>query len=73
MQDLERNFIKLVDDFIMNSKDMETLEEIGQLDREARLLGLSFYDMYCVVLQNVAGHQNLVSRFRLYTKTRGST
>lgn len=73
MQDLERNFIKLVDDFIMNSKDMEILEEIGQLDREARLLGLSFYDMYCVVLQNVAGHQNLVSRFRLYTKTRGST
>ena len=73
MQDLERDFIKLVDDFVMNTKDLETIEEIKQLDREARLLGISFYDMYCVVLQNVAGHQNLVARFRLYTKTRGST
>lgn len=72
MQDLERDFIKLVDDFVMNSKEAEILDEIGQLDREARLLGISFYDMYCVVLQNVAGHQNLVSRFRLYAKTRKS-
>ena len=70
MTDLERDFIKLVDDFVINSQDAEILEEIGQLDKEARLLGISFYDMYCVVLQNVAGHQNLVSRFRLYMKTK---
>ena len=73
MLELERDFIKLVDDFVMNSKEAEILDEIGQLDLEARLLGISFYDMYCVVLQNVAGHQNLVSRFRLYVKTRKST
>ena len=72
MLELERDFIKLVDDFVINSKEAEILDEIGQLDREARLLGISFYDMYCVVLQNVAGHQNLVSRFRLYVKTRKS-
>ena len=72
MPELERDFIKLVDDFVINSKEAEILDEIGQLDREARLLGISFYDMYCVVLQNVAGHQNLVSRFRLYAKTRKS-
>ena len=72
MPELERDFIKLVDDFVINSKEVEILDEIGQLDREARLLGISFYDMYCVVLQNVAGHQNLVSRFRLYAKTRKS-
>ena len=72
MTDLERDFIKLVDDFVINSRDAEILEEIGQLDKEARLLGISFYDMYCVVLQNVAGHQNLVSRFRLYMKTKKS-
>ena len=72
MTDLEQDFIKLVDDFVINSQDAEILEEIGQLDKEARLLGISFYDMYCVVLQNVAGHQNLVSRFRLYMKTKKS-
>ena len=72
MPELERDFIKLVDDFVINSKEAEILDEIGQLDREARLLGISFYDMYCVVLQNVAGHQNLISRFRLYAKTRKS-
>ncbi|MGI0081749.1 MAG: hypothetical protein ACREAF_03385 [Nitrosopumilaceae archaeon] len=70
MTELERDFIKLVDDFVISSTDAEILEEIGNLDREARVLGISFYDMYCVVLQNVAGHQNLVSRFRLYMKTK---
>ncbi len=72
MVDLERDFIKLVDDFVVQSTDQEILDEIGQLDKEARLLGISFYDMYCVVLQDVAGHQNLVSRFRLYMKTKKS-
>jgi len=72
MTELERDFIKLVDDFVVQSTDQEILDEIGQLDKEARLLGISFYDMYCVVLQDVAGHQNLVSRFRLYMKTKKS-
>lgn len=70
MTELERDFIKLVDDFVVQSTEPEILDEIGQLDREARLLGISFYDMYCVVLQDVAGHQNLVSRFTLYMKTK---
>ncbi len=72
MTELERDFIKLVDDFVVQSTDPEILDEIGQLDKEAGLLGISFYDMYCVVLQDVAGHQNLVSRFRLYMKTKKS-
>ena len=72
MVELERDFIKLVDDFVIQSTDSEILDEIGQLDKEAGLLGISFYDMYCVVLQDVAGHQNLVSRFRLYMKTKKS-
>jgi hypothetical protein len=59
-----------VDDFVINSKDPEIIEEIGQLDKEAQLLGISFYDMYCIVLQNVAGHQNLISRFQVYMKTK---
>ncbi|HLA22729.1 MAG TPA: hypothetical protein VJZ17_04750 [Nitrosopumilaceae archaeon] len=70
MTELEQDFIKLVDDFVVQSTEPEILDEIGQLDREARLLGISFYDMYCVVLQDVAGHQNLVSRFKLYMKTK---
>ena len=72
MTELERDFIKLVDDFVINTKDPEVIEEIGQLDRDARLLGISFYDMYCVTLQNVAGHQNLVSRFQVFMKTKKS-
>ena len=72
MTELERDFIKLVDDFVINTKDPEVIEEIGQLDREARLLGISFYDMYCVTLQNVAGHQNLVSRFQVFMKKKKS-
>lgn len=70
MTELERDFIKLVDEFVINSTDTDILEEIGKLDMEARLLGISFYDMYCVVLQDVAGHQNLVSQFKIYTQSR---
>ena len=70
MIELERDFIKLVDDFVINSTDAEILEEIGKLDTEARLLGISFYDMYCVILQDVAGHQNLVSNFKNYAQSR---
>jgi hypothetical protein len=66
MIETEDSFIKLVDEFVLVSKEPEVLEEIGQLDREARLLGITFYDMYCVVLQDVAGHQNLVSQFKIF-------
>ena len=72
MTELERDFIKLVDDFVINSTDADILEEIGKLDVEAQLLGISFYDMYCVVLQDVAGHQNLVSRFKIYMQSKKS-
>jgi len=63
---MEDDFIKLVDEFVLVSKEPAVLEEISQLDLEARLLGITFYDMYCVVLQDVAGHQNLVSRFKIF-------
>ncbi|TSA19241.1 MAG: hypothetical protein D4R72_00075 [Nitrosopumilales archaeon] len=66
MTETEDSFIKLVDEFVLVSKEPEVLEEIGQLDREARLLGITFYDMYCVVLQDVAGHQNLISQFKIF-------
>lgn len=70
MIELERDFIKLVDEFVINSTDADILKEIGILDLEARLLGISFYDMYCVVLQDIAGHQNLVSQFKIYMQSR---
>ena len=70
MIELERDFIKLVDEFVINSTNKEILEEIEKLDMEARLLGISFYDMYCVVLQDVAGHQNLVSKFKIFTQSK---
>lgn len=73
MYELERDFIRLVDDFVINSKEKVILEEIGQIDTEARLLGLSFYDMYCVTLQSVSSHQNLVSRFRSYLQNKKSS
>ncbi len=66
MSEMEDDFIKLVDEFVLVSKEPAVLEEISQLDMEARLLGITFYDMYCVVLQDVAGHQNLVSRFKIF-------
>jgi hypothetical protein len=70
MTELERDFIKLVDEFVINSTDEDILREINKLDMESRLLGISFYDMYCVMLQDVAGHQNLVSKFKVYTQSR---
>jgi len=70
MTELERDFIKHVDEFVINSTDAEILEEIGKLDMEARLLGISFYDMYCVILQDISGHQNLVSQFKIYMQSR---
>ena len=69
---MEDDFIKLVDEFVLVSKEPAVLEEISQLDLEARLLGITFYDMYCVVLQDVAGHQNLVSRFKIFMNEKKS-
>ena len=66
MTEWEQEFIRLVDNFVMDTKDPKLLEEISQLDQESRLLGISFYDMYSVVLQDVKGHQTLVSEFKTY-------
>jgi len=66
MTEMETSFMRLVDEFVLVSMDQEVLEEIANLDKEARLLGITFYDMYCVILQDVAGHQNLVSRFKMF-------
>ena len=66
MTQREEDFIRLVDSFVAETKDPKILDEISQLDRESRLLGISFYDMYCVVLQDVKGHQNLVAEFKTY-------
>ena len=67
---LAEDFVRIVDNFIIECTDQEMLDEIAQIDREARLLYISFYDMYCVVLQNVAGHQKLVSTFRTYLRNK---
>ena len=66
MTEWEDDFIRLVDSFVVETKDPKILEEISQLDRESRLLGISFYDMYCVVLQDLKGHQSLVAEFKTF-------
>jgi hypothetical protein len=66
MSHLDEEFIRLVDNFVVETKDPKILEDISQLDKEASLLGISFYDMYCVVLQDVKGHQKLVAEFKTY-------
>jgi len=66
MTQWEDDFIRLVDSFVVETKDPKILEEISQLDRESRLLGISFYDMYCVVLQDLKGHQSLVAEFKTF-------
>ena len=66
MAQLEEDFIKLVDNFVVETKDQKILDEISELDRESQLLGISFYDMYCVVLQDNAKHKILVSEFKTY-------
>ncbi|MDE1826976.1 hypothetical protein DYY67_0616 [Candidatus Nitrosotalea sp. TS] len=63
---LEEDFIKLVDNFVVETKDPKILDELSQLDRESRLLGISFYDMYCMVLQDGTKHRTLVSEFKNY-------
>ena len=66
MAQLEDDFINLVDNFVVETKDPKILDEISQLDQESRLLGISFYDMYCVVLQDGIKHKSLVSEFKTY-------
>ncbi len=66
MVPLEEDFIKLVDSFVVETRDQKILDEISQLDRDSRLLGISFYDMYCMVLQDGTKHRNLVSEFKNY-------
>ena len=48
MSQWDDEFIRLVDNFVVETKDPRVLEEIAELDRESQLLGISFYDMYCV-------------------------
>ena len=66
MSQWDDEFIRLVDNFVVETKDPRVLQEISELDRESQLLGISFYDMYCVVLQDVKGHQTLVAEFKTY-------
>lgn len=66
MAQLEEDFIKLVDGFVVETKDKKILEEISELDRQSQVLGISFYDMYCVILQDNAKHGTLISEFKTY-------
>jgi hypothetical protein len=72
MSQWDDEFIRLVDNFVVETKDPRVLEEIAELDRESQLLGISFYDMYCVVLQDVKGHQTLVAEFKTYMSLKKS-
>lgn len=63
---MEEDFIRLVDDFVVETSDPKILEEISQIDAESRLLGISFYDMYCVIVQDGMKHKSLVSEFKNY-------
>ena len=63
----DEEFVRLVDSFVVETKDPKILDEISQLDRESRLLGISFYDLYCLVLQDKTKHQNLIAEFKTYT------
>jgi uncharacterized lipoprotein YajG len=72
MSQWDDEFVSMVDNFVVETKDPRILQEISDLDRESRLLGISFYDMYCVVLQDVKGHQILVSEFKTYMSIKKS-
>ena len=56
----------MVDGSVVDTQDPKIFDEISQLDRESRLLGISFYDMYCVILQDGIKHKTLVSEFKAY-------
>jgi uncharacterized lipoprotein YajG len=66
MSQCDDEFVRLVDNFVVETKDQRVLQEISELDHESQLLGISFYDMYCVMLQDVKGHQTLVAEFKTY-------
>lgn len=66
MVHLEEDFVRLVDSFVVDTTDPKILEEISRLDEESRLLGISFYDMYCIILQDGLKHKALVSEFKIY-------
>jgi hypothetical protein len=66
MSQWDDEFVRLVDNFVVETKDPRILQEISDLDRESQSLGISFYDMYCVILQDVRGHQMLVAEFKTY-------
>ena len=72
MSQWDDEFVRMVDNFVVETKDPRILQEISDLDKESRLLGISFYDMYCVVLQDVKGHQVLVSEFKTYMSIKKS-
>jgi hypothetical protein len=72
MSQWDDEFIRLVDSFVVETKDPRVLEEIAELDRESQLLGISFYDMYCVVPQDIKGHQTLVAEFKTYMSLKKS-
>lgn len=63
----EEEFIRLVDNFVAETKDPKILEEISEMDMESRLLGISFYDFYCLVLQDKTKHKKLVAEFNTFT------
>ncbi len=68
----EEDFVRLVDGFVVETKDLKILDEISDLDREARLLGISFYDLYCMMLQDKTKHQNLIAEFKNYATLKKS-
>ena len=72
MSHWDDEFVRMVDNFVVETKDPRVLQEISDLDRESRLLGISFYDMYCVVLQDVKGRQTLVAEFKTYMSLKKS-
>lgn len=70
MDTQEENFLNLVDNFVLETKDPAILAEISQLDREARALNITFYDMCCVVLKQGEHHKTLIAEFRTYMSLR---
>ena len=72
MSHWDDEFVRLVDNFVVETTDPRVLQEISDLDRESQSLGISFYDMYCVVLQDVKGHQTLVAEFKTYLSLKKS-
>ena len=73
MTQLEEDFTRLVDGFVTETKDPKILEAISQLDRDSRLLGIPFYDMYCLMLQDGTRYKSLASEFKTYMNLKKPT